>query len=424
MTKLSFKLSLIRALLGELLALFLRRFELGLRLLRAYNYARFRNNLKKLKFYRGTKSFKELPLADKSFMMRNFADLNVKGIKADAAFKVGLQAERGERSDSLIEDVSVGLSSGTSGNRGVFLVSAKERAAWVASIFVRVIGLSFRSRKVAFFLRANNELYESSQSSLLQFKFYNIFNSLEQAWEDLQLYQPDIIVAQPSVFDQLLQLSGLDKIPWQIEKAISVAEVLSPEDESKFSKWLKRPIAQVYQCTEGFLAHTCSKGSLHWNSDRIIIEKEALDDRRFLPIITDLKRSTQMIVRYRMNDIIIPGKCDCGLKTEVIETIEGRADDIFIWEHNGELLRVFPDYIRRALVFSDDRIQDYTVCKVQGGIELWIDGSVAAQENGRKALREMLQKLDLVVPVTLVEKPWRATNGKRKRVIDLSAGKD
>lgn len=423
MNKLSFKLALIRALLGELLALVLRRSSLGLKLLRTYNYARFRKNLKKLRLYREAKSFKELPVADKTFMMRNFADLNVKGIEADAAFKVGLQAERGERPDSLIGDVSVGLSSGTSGNRGVFLVSAKERAAWVASIFVRVLGLSFKSRKVAFFLRANNELYESSQSSLLQFKFYNIFNSLEGAWADLQSYQPDVIVAQPSVFDQLLQLSGLDEIPWQIEKAISVAEVLSPEDESKFSKWLKRPIGQVYQCTEGFLAHTCSKGSLHWNSDRIIIEKEALDDKRFLPIITDLKRSTQMMVRYRMNDIIIPGKCDCGLKTEVIESIEGRADDIFIWERNGELLRVFPDYIRRALVFSDDSIQDYTVCKVPEGIELWIDGPLAAQENGRKALQEILQKLDLVVPVTLVEKPWRATNGKRKRVIDLSVGK-
>ena len=91
--------------------------------------------------------------------MDNFQKINIRGIDPKIAFQVGIDAEKGLRDNSMIGDITVGLSSGTSGNRGIFLVSEDERAEWVASVLVRVIGLSLKQRKVAFFLRANSELY-------------------------------------------------------------------------------------------------------------------------------------------------------------------------------------------------------------------------------------------------------------------------
>ena len=41
-----------------------------------------------------------------------------------------------------------------------------------------------------------------------------------------------------------------------------------------------KKIHQVYQCNEGFLAHTCEKGNLHFNEDFLIIEKEYLDTEK------------------------------------------------------------------------------------------------------------------------------------------------
>ena len=34
------------------------------------------------------------------------------------------------------------------------------------------------------------------------------------------------------------------------------------------------------------------------------VEKEWLDDTRFQPIITDMRRTVQPVVRYKMNDIL------------------------------------------------------------------------------------------------------------------------
>lgn len=71
-------------------------------------------------------------------------------------------------------------------------------------------------------------------------------------------------------------------------KVISVAEVLDPIDEEVIREAFGGPVHQIYQCTEGFLAATCSHGTLHVNEDILVMEKEYLDEENpFHPIITD-----------------------------------------------------------------------------------------------------------------------------------------
>lgn len=88
--------------------------------------------------------------------------------------QVALRAEVSRDFTPMLGDISVGLSSGTSGNRGLFLTSSKERARWVAAIIHRVIGWSWRPRKDGQFFRANNNLYESARSRLLDFNFFDL----------------------------------------------------------------------------------------------------------------------------------------------------------------------------------------------------------------------------------------------------------
>ncbi len=107
-------------------------------------------------------------------------------------------------------------------------------------------------------------------------------------------------------------------------KVISIAEVLDPLDEAILENQFQQKIYQLYQCTEGFLAATCSHGTLHLNEDIVLIEKEYIDKKegRFMPIITDFRRVSQPIIRYRLNDILIEKKepCSCGcLFTAIIE---------------------------------------------------------------------------------------------------------
>jgi putative adenylate-forming enzyme len=306
----------------------------------------------------------DFPIIAKAEFMDNFDTINTVGITKKAALDIAFQAEQTRDFSPMINGITIGLSSGTTGNKGIFLANEKERAMWVAAVLDRVIGLELRKRKVAFFLRANSNLYESVGSSLLQFRFFDIKGEMSKNTNELLDFQPHILVAQPSVLREIAREYATRKITNLPEKVISVAEVLEAEDKRFFEQVFQQKIHQVYQCTEGFLAATCERGNLHFNEDFLIIEKHYLDKdkKRFHPIITDLNRFSQPIIRYELNDIIHEGEpCECGRKSMTIEKIEGRSDDVFRFKNKELTVTIFPDFIRRAVIMASDEITFYTV---------------------------------------------------------------
>ena len=96
-----------------------------------------------------------------------------------------------------------------------------------------------------------------------------------------------------------------------------------------------------------------------------MIEQKYLDGerRRFHPVITDLLRRSQPIIRYELNDIITEFKnCPCGNKMTAIDMIEGRSDDILRFKDDlGNEVKIFPDFFRRAIIMSDPEIEEYAL---------------------------------------------------------------
>ena len=213
----------------------------------------FKNNIKKIQkirwnlllkkisdspFYKSyiTSSFENFPVLEKKDFLKNFDLINTKSIKYVNAVKVALKAENTRNFKPSINDITVGLSTGTSGNKSVFLASENERAYWTAAVIDRVIGWSFKKRKIAFFLRANSNLYESVNSKWINFNFFDLLISNEKNLERLQSLDPTILVAQTSmllVIADAVQNKGLKINP---DKIISVAEVLSNEDKGYLEK--------------------------------------------------------------------------------------------------------------------------------------------------------------------------------------------
>jgi putative adenylate-forming enzyme len=336
--------------------------------LRKKRFEKLMSDLSKSPFYASfasMRSLQDFPIMDKSSFMSHFNQINTCGITLKKALQVAEQAENHRDFSPTINGITVGLSSGTSGNKGVFLASEDERAQWVALVLDRVIGFSFRKRKVAFFLRANSNLYESVNSRSLSFHFFDLLKPLSGQVEKLDELKPNILVGQPSLLIELSEAVIEGRLNLSLDKIISVAEVLTPEDKSRLEKVFGQIIHQVYQSTEGFLAATCEEGRLHFNEDFLMIEKKYLDKEKtkFHPIITDLLRRSQPIIRYELNDILTEFKnCSCGNKMTAIDMIEGRADDILIFlDDLGEKVKIFPDFFRRAIIMSDTEIEDYAL---------------------------------------------------------------
>ncbi|HLZ63038.1 MAG TPA: F390 synthetase-related protein [Ktedonosporobacter sp.] len=317
-------------------------------------------------------AWQTLPMVDKQMMMENFDTFTTCGITRDAAMETALRAEQSRDFRPLLNGLAVGLSSGTSGHRGLFLANTWEQAAWTGTILARTLHhLSLQRLRVAFFLRSNSKLYEQVGRGHIQFRYFDLMLPLAEAVTALNDFQPHILISPPSLLGFLADEYMHGSLHIRPDRLISVAEVLEDQDQDRLQRTFSAPVHQIYQCTEGFLATSCVKGSLHIQEDVVALQFEPLPDgERVMPIVTDLWRRTQPIIRYRLNDILQldPAPCACGSPFRVIRSIEGRSDDVCYFETlSGDIRPFFPDTIRRMLLLASPQIIDYQVIQERCG---------------------------------------------------------
>ncbi|HLP92350.1 MAG TPA: F390 synthetase-related protein [Nostocaceae cyanobacterium] len=356
-------------------------------------------------------NWQELPIIDKSIMMSNFDQLNTIGVSKSDVLELAAQAENSRNFAETLRGYTVGMSSGTSGNRGLFIVSQAEQQAWAGTILAKALpNFILTPQRIAFFLRANSNLYETVQGQRIKFQYFDLFQDVNSHIQKLQEFLPTILVSPPSMLRLLADAKIRGELNIQPIKIVSVAEVLDPLDEVYISKCFGQKIHQIYQCTEGFLGHTCEHGTLHLNEDILVIQKEYIDKEagKFMPIITDFNRRTQPIIRYRLDDILTEKKtpCPCGSILTAVESLEGRKDDIF-WLHSqtGETLKpTFPDFIRRAIIITSEEIQEYLVIQKNPDlIEVYLKVAAELRElienQVNQSLLDLFSKTGCQIPV-------------------------
>ena len=372
-----------------------------------------------------TEKIDEIDIVDKKTMMDNFERMNTLGLDKDEALKIAIESEHTRDFSKKYDGISVGLSSGTSGHRGLFVLSDKETMQWAGAILAKLLPeYNLIGHRIAFFLRADNNLYEAINSVFIKFKFFDLLVSMEENMKELEKYTPTILVAPASVLKEI----GKEKLSKKIDKIspkkiISVAEVLTEKDERFIKKaFNKEIIHQVYQCTEGFLAYTCKYGNIHVNEDIVKIEKEEIDKERFIPIITDFYRKTQPIIRYRLNDVLVSTnkKCECKCPFMIIDKIEGREDDIFIFESSllkEKEVQVYSDFISRCLVYVPD-ITNYRVVQTdKKHIIVYIDNmDKVITENITKEFKRLSERKKFRMPEIEFKEYETEKNKKVKRV--------
>jgi phenylacetate-CoA ligase len=361
-----------------------------------------------------------LPAIDKSSMMANFDTFNTRGVGLDAAMSIALRAERERDFAPTIDGLTVGLSSGTSGHRGLFLVDEREQLLWAGSILARALH-HLRRTRLAFFLRSNSNLYQRL-GSWIEFRYFDLMTPLDDAVASLNTYQPHILVGPPSLLGMLAENRALRIRP---SRLISVAEVLEPQDEMRLRETFGVDVHQVYQCTEGLLAVSCARGSLHVQEDLVAVQCESAGEGRVTPIVTDLWRRTQPIIRYRLNDLLVlsPDACACGSSFRVITRIEGRSDDVchFI-DSSGALRPIFPDTLRRAILLAHPDIDDYQITQHTAGeldVRLQIKGDRdAVIQSVRRTLEETAAQYHCRAPLVRIELGLEPVplGAKRRRV--------
>lgn len=370
--------------------------------------------------------WRSFPVIDKTSMMTHFGRLNTIGIHKEEAMDVALQAERTRDFRPEIGSVTVGLSSGTSGSRGLFLISERERLAWSGSVLAKLLpGALLRRERIAFFLRANSNLYQSVNQGRLQFVYFDLLAPVQELIAQMNAYRPTVVVAPPSMLRIIAESHRSGMMNVRPNRIISVAEVLDPLDRLYIEESFVRRVHQVYQCTEGFLAATCEHGTLHLNEDIVHIEKEIVDAElgKFVPIVTDFSRITQPIIRYRLNDLLTEKKepCPCGSPYTAIESIDGRCDDLFYIPaaaDPGRFIPIFPDFISRTVIRASEHIEEYEVEQLAADhIRISLRVESVYRQLIERTVEEMMQDLCRqagCVPIQIDFAPYANERGDRK----------
>lgn len=396
--------------------------------------------MKNSKFYRELykgidyNDISKLPIIDKKSMMDNFDTLNTVNLNKKECLELVLKSEEDRDFSPTLGNIIVGMSSGTSGSRGLFLVSEQEKQMWAGGILAKALPCSIlKKQKIAFFLRANSNLYESVKSNHIKFEFFDLLDSIQTHIERLRSYEPTILIAPASMLILLAKEVEKGSINLNPVTIYSVAEVLEELDKKYLECVFNQKILQVYQATEGFLGITCEYGNLHLNEDIVIIEREYIDDKRFYPIITDYTRTSQPILKYRLNDLLVEKeeRCKCGSILTCVEEIIGRSDDIFKLKDSKEKeVVVFPDFIRRSIIKSSEKIVSYQVVlwsekKIDIYIEvneeklnLEIESKETIEISVKNSIEDLLKKFDVKeIEINFVNDIVQEKGSKLRRII-------
>ncbi len=357
----------------------------------------------------------DLPVTDKATLMADFAAYNTHGITAEA---VRAAIAR----DCRIGNLTVGQSTGTSGNRGYFVISDAERFRWLGAILAKAIpDLVWRRPRVAIMLPQSTPLYDSArQSGRIDLRFFDLVSGPDSWSDDLATFDPTVIVAPPKILRHLAETDAR-LAPTRI---FAAAETLDPVDrpviEAAFG-----PLEQIYMATEGLLGVTCRNGRLHLCEDSVKFEFEPVGDGLVTPLVTAFRRQVQIMARYRMNDLLrlSPAPCPCGSPLQAVDEVVGRMDDVF--RIGGGL--VTPDVLRNAVLDASPAITDFRIVQIAPNtVELTLPpdlpdtGAAAA----RTALETLLRTRAPGIAVTLTRAPFTFDTARKLRRVECRLPRD
>lgn len=320
---------------------------------------------------RSMKDFGQLPVINKQIMMEHFDELNTCGLRLSEVKEYALGKERNKDYNGYYKGrYVIGLSSGTSGNKGLY-ITPKAITRRLPAVFLARSGISLRRLpfRILFLLRVFSQGFADIHSPLIDLTYLSTMEPVDRIIRVMNEKKVNILLAPPSLLRLLIPYR--DQIAAPLKIIVSCAEVLEKEEKQRLKVVFGTPVVEIYQASEGPIASPCRCGSLHINEDIVLVELydtlgnpvEKADQVASRMLVTNLVNFAQPLIRYEMNDLIVLDEpCSCGSSFRVIKKVLGRNDDvIYLQRKNKELQHLFPDLMARWIITTSDNIREFKV---------------------------------------------------------------
>ena len=318
----------------------------------------------------------EIPKMDKATMMAHFDAINTAGLRRDDLVAFRTRQEHERTGGFYPGGYSVGLSSGTSGNKVLTVLSPHERDRYAALLWARSgIPRGLRPKRVLFALRAHNEAFTTVTRFGVTLVYVDYLQTPETLLRLVNEHRLNVLAGPPSILALLAERRR--EIVGPVDALVSYAEELDAGTRARLEAAFGTRVAEIYQGAEGMIGTTCSAGALHINEDVVLVEVDDVGDAigdAGSVVVTDLYRTTQPFLRYRLGDLLeIGGRdCPCGSSFRVIRRIHGRADGTFLLpDGRGGSVPLMPDYVRRSINRASQDVDEYQAIQhAPGDVEI------------------------------------------------------
>ena len=284
----------------------------------------------------------DMPVTEPADLRGDYGRWNSLGLPHEALHAAAEAAEAGG-SGEVLPGIVAGYSTGGSGARGIFLASAAERSDYIGQSLARLVPLRalVRPCRIALFLRANSRLYSDVGSGRFSFAHFPLDQRLSDSVRALGDFRPTILVAPAHRLVEIASAirSGTLSLG-DLKQCFFGAEPMSEPERDWAAEALRLRPQPIYQATEGFLGAACRHGRLHLNEHSLAVELEPVAGTSgFRPIVTDLLRKSQPVVRVRLDDFLElePRACPCGYAGRTILPVAGRVTDL--WRYGNRVVR-------------------------------------------------------------------------------------
>ncbi|MEN6451592.1 MAG: AMP-binding protein [Thermoguttaceae bacterium] len=185
----------------------------------------------------------------------------------------------------------------------------------------------------------------------------------------LRRYQPRIIMGYPSALSTIASYAlEHNDMPAPARCVITTSETVTLQIRDVIERAWQCRLFDQYGCSEGCcFASQCEHGRYHVSEDLGIIEILNAQGQPAAPgdigeiVCTGLLNTLQPLIRYRIGDVACwapEQTCPCGRSSRIIESIDGRLEDMCCTPDGRQTLRfdtVFKgiDHIREAQVIQE-----------------------------------------------------------------------
>lgn len=309
-------------------------------------------------------TWRALPITTKQIRDRHFGTINTLGLSESSAR--ALQIVQSQDGSDTTSGLSIGFSTGTTGNRSLFILSPEEQARWAANILYKFSPTWWmRPHRATLIYWGTGRPFFASNRGLFSFSFIDVTLPSDAIIEQLNAHHPTILVAPPSILRSLAQAKHRGNCHICPAHVFITGEIADKLDLSLIASSFGPP-RLIYQAVEGFLGISCRYGRLHLNEDALVVEADYLDGTRtrFCPIVTDFVRITQPVIRHRLDDVLleISEPCACGSVFRSVEIL-GRLQDTMMINSKSDsssYIPVFPDQVRQTMC-NIEGVADYRV---------------------------------------------------------------